>query len=124
MLDCPNQASTHPLHPTLAHHVQMRIEQEKQRSRAERIAATQQRRNALTRGVARAALQARFAVADHMSSALILAVFGFKVRCAALVFARALPRFAAALLFLCPSTSFQVLQNDPLLLPPPSSTMR
>jgi peroxin-12 len=77
---CSPHSLCPPYDPPPTHHHQMRLENEKQRSRAARLAAAQQRGNAVTRGVARAALQARFAVADHMSSALILAVFGFKVR--------------------------------------------
>ncbi|KAI8475553.1 MAG: Pex12 amino terminal region-domain-containing protein [Monoraphidium minutum] len=56
-----------------------RLEKEKQRSRAARLAAVQQRGSRIARGAGRAWLAARFAAADHTSSALILAVFGFKI---------------------------------------------
>ena len=56
-----------------------RLEQQRARRRAERLAAAERRGGgALARGAARAALRARFLLADHAGSALILAVFGFK----------------------------------------------
>jgi hypothetical protein len=58
---------------------QARLEQAKQRARSARLATAAQRGSGLGRGAARAWLRARFAVADNISSALILAVFGFKV---------------------------------------------
>lgn len=56
-----------------------RLEQEKQRSRSERLLAAQQRSSWLARGAGRAWLQARFLASDHVRSVLILAVFGFKI---------------------------------------------
>ncbi|KIZ01135.1 Peroxisome assembly protein 12 [Monoraphidium neglectum] len=51
-----------------------RLENEKQRARGARLAAVEQRGSRVARGVGRAWLRARFAVADHTSSALILAI--------------------------------------------------
>jgi hypothetical protein len=65
--------------PALAPVPQARLEQEKQRARAARFAAADQRSSRVARGAARAWLRARYALSDHVRTALILGVFGFKV---------------------------------------------